>query len=88
MNEFIFPTYLYNFVYFVNVGLKVGVLENQSIYGPDVNGVRYMTIYGIKGLSAYACHANALGEEDPEVATSLYEVYRPIKTEHMLNVIL
>ncbi|XP_063395923.1 hydroxylamine reductase-like [Mytilus trossulus] len=64
----------YDLKYLEDEGLKVGVLENQSIYGPDVNGVRYMTIYGIKGLSAYACHANALGEEDPEVATSLYEV--------------
>ncbi|XP_045171655.2 hydroxylamine reductase-like [Mercenaria mercenaria] len=58
--------------YLENEGHKVGVLEDQQIYGPDINGVRYMTLYGIKGLSAYACHAEALGENDPWVSKFIY----------------
>ena len=52
----------------------MGVLEDQEVYGPDLNGVRYMTLYGIKGLSAYACHAEALGESDPWVSKFIYKV--------------
>ena len=55
-------------------GKKFGVLENQAEYGPDVNGVRYMTVYGIKGLSAYSSHAAHLGETDPNVAKFIYQV--------------
>ena len=33
-----------------------------------------MTIYGMKGLSAYACHATALGENDPEISKFIYKV--------------
>ncbi|XP_060588492.1 hydroxylamine reductase-like, partial [Ruditapes philippinarum] len=58
--------------YLASEGHKVGVLEDQQIYGPDINGVRYMTLYGIKGLSAYACHADALGESDPWVSKFIY----------------
>ena len=55
-------------------GKKVGVLENQADYGTDINGVRYMTIYGIKGMAAYAAHAAALGERDPWISKFIYQV--------------
>ena len=55
-------------------GKKIGVLENQAEYGTDVNGVRYMIIYGIKGMAAYAAHAIALGEQDPWVSKFIYQV--------------
>lgn len=63
----------YQLDYLEAEGHKVGVLENQALYGPDVNGVRYMTIYGIKGLAAYASHAMQLGENDPYVQQFIYE---------------
>lgn len=59
--------------YLESEGHKVGVLEDQEVYGPDINGVRYMTLYGIKGLSAYACHAAGLGETDPWVTKFIYQ---------------
>lgn len=59
--------------YLEEEGNKVGVLANQEVYGTDVNGVRYMIIYGIKGLSAYACHARSLGEKDPWVSKFIYQ---------------
>ena len=65
----------YEMSYLEQKGKKVGVLENQDLYGADVNGVRYMTIYGMKGLSAYACHATALGENDPEISKFIYKAF-------------
>ncbi|KAH3891569.1 hydroxylamine reductase-like [Dreissena polymorpha] len=56
-------------------GRAVGVLEDQAVFGPDVNGVRYLTIYGIKGLAAYASHAAALGEVDPWVPKFMYQAF-------------
>ena len=49
-------------------------MEDQKEYGSDVNGVRYMTLYGIKGLAAYAVHASCLGEHDPWVPKFIYQV--------------
>lgn len=61
--------------YLEGEGHRFGVLENREIYGEDVNGVRYMTVYGIKGLAAYACHAHSLGQSDPEVAKYIYKAF-------------
>lgn len=61
-------------------GKTVGVLETQDVYGTDVNGVRYMTIYGIKGLAAYASHAIHLGETDPWVSKFIYEALDFLQT--------
>lgn len=60
-------------LYLESEGKKVGVLENQAEYGTDINGVRYMTIYGIKGMAAYAAHAIALGERDPWISKFIYQ---------------
>ena len=42
----------------------VGVLSTEN---EDVRSLRELTMYGLKGLSAYMEHANALGYEDEEV---------------------
>lgn len=42
----------------------VGVLATEN---EDVRSLRELTMYGLKGLSAYMEHANALGYEDEEV---------------------
>ncbi|WAR01832.1 HCP-like protein [Mya arenaria] len=62
-----------NIEYLESEGHKFGVLEEQKEYGPDVNGVRYMTIYGLKGLAAYSAHAVGLGESDPWVPRFMYQ---------------
>mgnify|MGYP000920752444 CR=1 FL=1 len=48
----------------VELAKKVGVLRTENI---DVRSLRELIIYGLKGLSAYVKHANALGYEDEEV---------------------
>ncbi|CAH1802338.1 unnamed protein product [Owenia fusiformis] len=49
-------------------GKKFGVKGNEEIYGADLNGVRQMIIYGLKGMAAYARHADILGEGSVEIA--------------------
>ena len=48
-------------------GMECG-RRGEAEFSTDTNGVRYMTIYGIKGMAAYAV---ALGEETPG-SPSLY----------------
>ena len=42
----------------------VGVLSTKD---EDIRSLRELITYGLKGLAAYTKHANALGQEDPEV---------------------
>jgi hydroxylamine reductase len=46
---------------------KPEVLARQEALGPEVSGVQELITYGAKGLSAYASHAKALGQEDDAV---------------------
>lgn len=43
---------------------SVGVLATEN---EDVRSLRELTIYGLKGMAAYAHHASVLGRRDPEV---------------------
>ena len=45
-------------------GKIVGVLNTEN---EDVRSLRELTIYGLKGLSAYSKHANVLGHDNEEV---------------------
>lgn len=45
---------------------QVGVLSTED---EDVRSLRELVVYGLKGLSAYSKHANALLQDDPEVDT-------------------
>lgn len=44
--------------------VRVGVLSTED---PDIRSLRELTIYGLKGLSAYAHHASVLGFEDQKI---------------------
>ena len=47
-------------------GKQVGVKADSSI-DPDLHGLHWLLIYGIKGVSAYAYHAYRLGKSDEKV---------------------
>ncbi len=49
---------------FSEKALQVGVLSTEN---EDIRSLRELITYGLKGLSAYIRHANALGKEDEEV---------------------
>ncbi|MEA5048521.1 MAG: hydroxylamine reductase [Eubacteriales bacterium] len=48
----------------------VGVLATRS---EDVRSLRELTVYGLKGMAAYAEHARNLGRKNDEISAFLYE---------------
>jgi hydroxylamine reductase len=42
---------------------------------PDVRSLQEVTIYGVKGVAAYADHARILGQSDPEVSAFIYKAF-------------
>jgi hydroxylamine reductase len=50
----------------VKQGEKVGI-KAESDAGSDVHSLRWTLLYGLKGISAYADHAEILGKEDEGV---------------------
>jgi hydroxylamine reductase len=42
---------------------------------PDVRSLMEVTIYGVKGISAYADHARILGQSDPDVSAFVYKAF-------------
>ena len=50
----------------VKQGKQVGVKADPSA-DPDLNGLHWLLIYGLKGVSAYAYHAYRLGKKDSKV---------------------
>ncbi len=51
----------------VEQGEKVGIAERRASLGEDVTGLQELVLYGLKGLAAYADHAQLLGFEDEEI---------------------
>ncbi|MGM9535965.1 MAG: hydroxylamine reductase [Intestinibacter sp.] len=49
---------------------KVGVLSTEN---EDIRSLRELVVYGIKGMSAYMKHANALGYENEEIDAFMQE---------------
>jgi hydroxylamine reductase len=51
---------------------KVASLRNGAeTFGEDVAGLRVLVLYGLKGVAAYAHHAEVLGQTRPEVAAGV-----------------
>jgi len=50
----------------IRQGEMHGIMSNPGI-DPDVNGLQWLLVFGIKGVAAYADHAALLGQEDEKV---------------------
>ena len=50
----------------IRQGKQVGVNADRSI-DPDLHGLHWLLIFGIKGVAAYVYHAYRLGKKDPKV---------------------
>ena len=50
----------------IQQGKHFGVKADPSI-DPELNGLHWLLIYGIKGVAAYAYHAYRLGKKDDKV---------------------
>jgi hydroxylamine reductase len=55
------------------IGEMVSVLGRRDQYGADVSGLQELLIYGVKGIAAYAEHAQILGQEAESVYAFLAE---------------
>ncbi len=68
---------------------QVGVLATEN---EDLRSLRELTIYGLKGMAAYADHAAVLGYEDPEIyrflLQTLGQTLEEKTTEEMVNLVL
>ena len=57
-----------------------GVLAHKSQYGEEASCLQEMIVYGMKGVSAYAAHAQFVGKEDTTVYADMQEVMSEMST--------
>ncbi len=57
----------------IEQGELVGVRKRFDSLGADLAGLQELLIYGVKGIAAYAKHAQTLGQTDPEVFAFIHE---------------
>jgi hydroxylamine reductase len=57
----------------VEIGATVGIQDKINKLGPDVAGLQELIVYGLKGLAAYADHAQILGKEDDAVYAFIHK---------------
>ncbi|CAG0901127.1 unnamed protein product [Cyprideis torosa] len=63
-------------------GEAVGILSQQHL-DPDIVSLREMIVYGIKGLAAYADHAQILGRVDGSIVAYIYEALAATQDDSM-----
>lgn len=51
----------------VRQGEGIGILARRAAFGPDISALLDLTLFGLKGMAAYADHARILGQESDEV---------------------
>jgi len=71
--EVLWWTNLDNLDVLVETGALVGVQDKINKLGPDVAGLQELIVYGLKGLAAYADHAQILGKEDDAVYAFIHK---------------
>jgi len=57
----------------VEQGVESGILRRIESLGNDVAGLQELLLYGLKGVAAYAFHAQELGKEDDGVFGFIHE---------------
>ena len=57
----------------VETGALVGVQDKINKLGSDVSGLQELIVYGLKGLAAYADHAQILGKEDDAIYAFIHK---------------
>lgn len=58
----------------------IGVLSTEN---EDVRSLRELTVYGLKGMAAYAEHAYNLGMEDPEIFTFASKALEAVTNDNL-----
>ncbi|WP_146663999.1 hydroxylamine reductase [Anaerohalosphaera lusitana] len=65
----------------VDLGESVTIENRLKEYGDDVTGLQELIVYGLKGLSAYADHAQILGQQDDAVYAFVHEAFDYVSRE-------
>jgi len=59
----------------IGLGKSVSIQNRLDLLGDDLTGLQELITYGIKGLSAYAVHAQKLGQQDPEIYAFIHRAF-------------
>ncbi|WP_252231616.1 hydroxylamine reductase [Clostridium sp. ZBS15] len=59
---------------------KIGVLATEN---EDIRSLRELIIYGLKGLSAYMKHANALGYDDEKISEFMQKALAAVNNDNV-----
>jgi hydroxylamine reductase len=54
---------------------EIAILRRKESLGDDVTGLQELIVYGLKGVAAYADHAQILGQESDEVYSFFHETF-------------
>jgi len=54
-------------------GEEVSIERRKETLGDDITGLQELLLYGLKGMAAYAHHAQILGQEDDSVYAFIHE---------------
>jgi hydroxylamine reductase len=57
----------------VDQGTKVGLMSDTFSADENIRSLQHTTLYGLKGVAAYADHAQILGQEDDKVYAFIHE---------------
>jgi len=73
----------------IRQGEAVGIQKRIDAWGQDLTGLEELITYGLKGLAAYADHAQILGQEDDEVYAFIHEALNlPAQGRHTVEELL
>ncbi|MGA9140703.1 MAG: hydroxylamine reductase [Methanocella sp.] len=57
----------------IEQGTKVGLMSDVFVADENIRSLQHVTLFGIKGVAAYADHAQILGQEDKKVYAFIHE---------------
>ncbi len=62
---------------------KIASLKADTTVNPDIQSLQHILLFGIKGVAAYADHAQILGQEDDKIYAFVQEALAAILRENM-----
>jgi len=57
----------------LNAQAAVSGLKADTSVNPDILSLQHILLFGLKGVAAYADHARILGQQDPSIASFIYQ---------------
>jgi len=57
----------------VEQGKQIGINKRKEALGEDITGLQELLTYGLKGIAAYADHAQILGQESDEIYAYVHD---------------